>query len=129
MEVEGEDTGQGAGASALAIGRSCQSPPTPASIRSSRSEREARWGARGRRAPLIGCRWLPGRAAGLWLPHPRVSPAFFGPLRISSKGHSAEGSTAYPTTSIAGCVPGSVAARPVAFGVAKVLRLLEKKLG
>ena len=42
MEVEGEDTGQGAGASALAIGRSCQSPPTPASLRSSRSEREAR---------------------------------------------------------------------------------------
>ena len=47
MEVEGEDTGQGAGASALAIGRSCQSPPTPASLSGAAEAKERRGGEPG----------------------------------------------------------------------------------
>jgi hypothetical protein len=70
--------------------RSCQSPDSGLSIRSSRSEERRGGEPKGETPSLIGCRQLPSRAAGRRLPHSRVSPAFFAPLRIHAIGHSAE---------------------------------------
>ena len=75
------------GASALAVG-SIQFPLTPASFTHEAAEvkGEAR---RGAALPLAQRRPTPQPAHGSRLPRPRVSPAFFAPLRIRAMGHLA----------------------------------------
>ena len=95
------------GALAFAIGRLCRFPLTPASL-SGVAEVRARRGAR--KSVVAPWPQLP-RPAGaaprkghrLRLPRPRVSPAFFTPLRIHAIGHSAEVFAADPPR--LGCRP------------------------
>ena len=64
----------------------------------------------------------PRQGQRLRLPHPRLSPAFFGPLRTRAMGHSAAVPRRSSRASIAGRVLCSVVARPRAVGMAEIER-------
>ena len=116
MDFGEEETRQGGRRVVPLVGRvsadlTIISPPPASSFR----EREARRGAHRRGAlrpqgcalSSTGCRHLPQPRRPPALPRPRVSPAFFGPLRIHAMGHSASVPRRSRRASIAGRVLGS----------------------